>query len=741
MRCKVKILVLGVLAAFVVGVLTMFGCAQKEVFTINYEATEGGVIIGKLHQIIEKGASTEQVEAIPNEGYIFVGWSDGNIEPTRFEESVCQNNTFIAKFEVDKEETFLSAQYGCSVGGNIVGDVYQKIKYGEDGESVTAVAMTGYKFVKWSDGITDANRMDKHVVLDIDVTAEFEFLFEGGTGMNNDPFVISTYEQLRNIYYYPASNFVLGCDIDTKNVIHEPIFTYKNEFLGVLDGNGFTIKNLTINTDTQFPSLMGFIGYGGICRNINIDNGNITLHDFDTPDRSYAAGMLAGVSYGNLENINVSGKICGDGLYHTNIFIGAIAGFSQEGNIKNCVADIIIELNGVMHDNDVTSLNDANFNVGGIVGAIMGSSMENCVATGSIIVMQSDQYLRIGGMTGRYLNNFLDSNFSIIDCQTDVIIESTNKNAQTGGLMCLAEIRQTATTTVKNCISKGKMTVNCASGFIYEAINHGSLIIQNCRSESDIVATNKASGFIWFADNVNINNCSVIGSVVATYINGSGGSGGYAVGFCYDISQSKIAYCYSECAVRAVTAVSFIFTATESDIAQCYSTGNIVAVLHGAGFVFYQNGGHIENCYSVSNVHSTCTNENIGRTVIAGFGVGIYHTEIKNCYYAGKVSGAVYAHGSTTAEPIVATFAGVVNNADIVNCHVLNNSMDFAPKIIDITRNNDSKIIDVTVYENTEDMYQLADKLNEKASTLIWKGCDYGLPQIIMLAVGFFIFV
>ena len=74
----------------------------------------------------------------------------------------------------------------------------------------------------------------------------------------------------------------------------------------------------------------------------------------------------------------------------------------------------------------------------------------------------------------------------------------------------------------------------------------------------------------------------------------------------------------------------------------------------------------------------------------------------------------------------------MVKNADIVNCHVLNNSMEFAPKIIDITRSNDSKIIDVTVYENTEDMYQLADKLNEKASTLIWKGCDYGLPQIIM---------
>ena len=66
-------------------------------------------------------------------------------------------------------------KYAAGEGGSVTGETEQVVQEGEDGSTVTAVADFGYKFVKWSDGVTTAERTDREVSGDITVTAEFEF--------------------------------------------------------------------------------------------------------------------------------------------------------------------------------------------------------------------------------------------------------------------------------------------------------------------------------------------------------------------------------------------------------------------------------------------------------------------------------------------------------------------------------------------------------------------------------------
>ena len=64
-------------------------------------------------------------------------------------------------------------KYAAGEGGSVTGETEQVVQEGKDGSTVTAVADFGYKFVKWSDGVTTAERTDREVSEDITVTAEF----------------------------------------------------------------------------------------------------------------------------------------------------------------------------------------------------------------------------------------------------------------------------------------------------------------------------------------------------------------------------------------------------------------------------------------------------------------------------------------------------------------------------------------------------------------------------------------
>ena len=66
---------------------------------VTYAVDDGGYIEGETDQLIEPGSSTTPVIAVADDGWVFVGWDDGNADLERYETNVTQDLYFIALFE------------------------------------------------------------------------------------------------------------------------------------------------------------------------------------------------------------------------------------------------------------------------------------------------------------------------------------------------------------------------------------------------------------------------------------------------------------------------------------------------------------------------------------------------------------------------------------------------------------------------------------------------------------------
>lgn len=112
---KVVYVMLAVTFVFAASMTTVVGLAEEDFIPsggdlipddpmatyipITYLAEEGGEIEGETDQLIAPGGSTEPVVAVADDGWMFVGWDDGNENPDRFEENVEEEWVYIAIFE------------------------------------------------------------------------------------------------------------------------------------------------------------------------------------------------------------------------------------------------------------------------------------------------------------------------------------------------------------------------------------------------------------------------------------------------------------------------------------------------------------------------------------------------------------------------------------------------------------------------------------------------------------------
>ena len=100
--------------------------------------------------------------------------------------------------------------------------------------------------------------------------------FAGGSGVENDPYLIATKEQLNNVRNHLSAHFKLLFDIEFNNsdfaeggafynegAKFEPIGNFSDPFTGSFDGNYHTIKNLCINayssSDDLYAGVFGCI--------------------------------------------------------------------------------------------------------------------------------------------------------------------------------------------------------------------------------------------------------------------------------------------------------------------------------------------------------------------------------------------------------------------------------------------------------------------------------------------------
>ena len=242
--------------------------------------------------------------------------------------------------------------------------------------------------------------------------------FAGGKGTKDDPYQIATGSQLAYLGESMKSGtygekfqdkyFELTEDIDLGGKEWTPIgYTAADlimggheyfVFSGSFDGNGHTIKNLTIGTETSPYSgdVCGLFGAtGGTIEDVVLENVSINYvggnHSSGYGFRM--GGALVGYSMGDIVNCTVTGldmKAGSDGSYVALNSIGGLVGIQDnETTISNSRVSGKIE--------ETTKKG----NVGGFVGTLVkGSSAKYCGADVSVEVTGNGRGIAVGGFVG-----------------------------------------------------------------------------------------------------------------------------------------------------------------------------------------------------------------------------------------------------------------------------------------------------------------------------------------------------
>ncbi len=250
----------------------------------------------------------------------------------------------------------------------------------------------------------------KHVIAQYRI-GDTSDLFAGGSGTENDPFLVETAHHLNNVRQYlgaahtnkhfkQISNINLGVVPWTTGEGWQPIGAPENRFSGIYDGNGYTIRNLTINKpDASFVGLFGIVDEAFIT-DVTLENVQIRGYNRVGALSGYANNQSSIIRCASSGNIRVD-QNWGGGLigildknsavfdsYSTVNLTGD--GFSQGGLIGTC------QENSLMEDTYATGAVRGSNYVGGLLGWIdRQSEVYTSYATGGVVGND-----HVGGLIG-----------------------------------------------------------------------------------------------------------------------------------------------------------------------------------------------------------------------------------------------------------------------------------------------------------------------------------------------------
>ena len=408
---------------------TYYAVFQPIAYRCLYYADIGGTVNGSstrydVYVSLLTDYATEEILAVPEQGYVFSGWSDGRNDNPRIDvldPDEPQGVEVVAYFSRGYSLTYTAGE-----GGSIQGATIQSVPAGGSGTTVTAVADEGWRFVRWSDGVDNAQRTDADVSGNISIIAEFESdpdwsPFAGGDGSAESPYQIENAAQLYAVGSYPSAHFVLTDDItlpkvgmDSGNI--SPLCSDENPFLGNFDGAGHKIIDMSVyNTQTFYSGLFAVIGSAGSVENVTFENASVRGTNY--------AGIVAGYSLGSIANCTVEGTLTYICANDYKVFFGGVAGHA-EGVVADCSADATLTVNGA----------GGETYVGGIVGYSAVSSSAQAPLTLSsrgTISAETASDLYVGGIVG-----YATSDLYFESCFSDAALSAeSNGSAYTGGLI------------------------------------------------------------------------------------------------------------------------------------------------------------------------------------------------------------------------------------------------------------------------------------------------------------------
>lgn len=224
-----------------------------------------------------------------------------------------------------------------------------------------------------------------------------------GAGTVNNPYKIFTKAQMEEFADdYSNAYYELNADIDWGYATIAPIGSKSDAFNGVFDGNGYTIKNITIEGVAE--EYTGFFAYNnGTIKNVTFADAKIVFADHG----SVGAGVVAGMNNGIISNVKVSGSINAESkswldLQNAYFDIGGVAGYNA-GTISN--ADVTVQIDASVKGLSVLGIKIAgkksNINVGAIAGYLANTSnITSSVSDGNIVATATSNNISFNGWYG-----------------------------------------------------------------------------------------------------------------------------------------------------------------------------------------------------------------------------------------------------------------------------------------------------------------------------------------------------
>lgn len=246
--------------------------------------------------------------------------------------------------------------------------------------------------------------------------------FMGGSGTENDPYIISNKTHLDNVRNYPDAHFSMVTDItfSADDFAESGLFYHDGAgwqaiplFSGTFDGGGNTIYGLTITVEDPVSGKVGLFGCneGTIC-DLNLEDLDCQLNrkGGNLSATTISAGGIAAQNSGLIENCNVRGTVAASSLtgfqdgVDANGYLGGIVGVNT-GTVQNCSNMATVEITsrassesfgvvkytgGIAGRNGGTiscCYNGGTIDFGQYSGGIAGNNVrvvENCFNIGSV---------------------------------------------------------------------------------------------------------------------------------------------------------------------------------------------------------------------------------------------------------------------------------------------------------------------------------------------------------------------
>ena len=391
------------------------------------------------------------------------------------------------------------------------------------------------------------------------------YAFSGGSGTAEDPYLIATVEDLKNINDEYGIHYLQVADIDLAGIDWGSSNRLELSYSSVYDGGCYRILNFHTTMDGLFDTNDGTI------RNVILEQVSVRVRS----TTGITVGTLVNTNRGRVENCTVQGTVTREGSG----ILGGIVGANQK-TVIGCTLE---------EGSSVTSTYKFADCVGGIVGDSSGDitdchNLGQTVSCGQDLNTSGNRFA--GGVAGELTGE-------MTGCTNASDVFGTHA----GGMVGFANVYY-APPLISGCRNDGDVQGVYAGGIL--GMNYG-IPVEDCENAGRCEGSSDAGGIVGIAtyDETSTLRCRNTGDILsqdnAGGIMGSGSSG------------SVVRECVNLGNVEGMDAGGIAGNFGGDALTGCYNRGRVCSVSETDGTAggIAGSGGNIQSCYNTGAVEKT----------------------------------------------------------------------------------------------------------------------------------------